>query len=186
LLETAVRQIKGERVVEEVDPEIHLPVVALLPQEYVLDTGQRLQIYRRLSAAKSEEDVENIRDELADVFGALPQETRDLLEVMHIRVLLKRLRIRKLDYIGQNLVLFFDEFTPVSPGGLVEIISQEPGRYYWISEHKLMVRIGRGERNQILQTSKKILNLIARHDNSLNDNKSCGHGPPAFTMEGRD
>jgi len=124
--------------------------------------------------------VNTIRDELADVYGALPQETQDLLEVMHIRVLLKRLLIRELDYTAQHLVLFFDESTPVSPKVLVEMVSQETGRYRWISEQKLMVRLGRGERDRILETSKKILNLIVQHDNSLENNDGCSHAPSSI------
>ncbi len=175
LLENAVRQLKGEKVIEDVDPEIHLPVVALLPQKFVPDTGHRLQIYRRLSAASSIEDVEAIREEMADLFGPLPQEALDLLEIMRIRVLLKRLRIRKLDYTGRHLVLSFDESTPISPSHLVEMVSLEPKRYRWISDHKLMVRLGQGECGQMLGIIKKFLNQISKSDNNYQNSNSKIH-----------
>ncbi|MBW2308529.1 MAG: transcription-repair coupling factor [Deltaproteobacteria bacterium] len=167
LLEKTVHQLKGEEVIEEVDPEIHLPVKALLPQEFVPDTGHRLQIYRRLSTASSAKDVEAIREEMADLFGPLPQEALDLLKVMHIRVLLKRLRIRKLDYTGRHLVLSFDESTPVSPSRLVEMVSLEPRRYRWISNQKLTIRLERGECGHMLGIIKKFLNQIYEGDNNL-------------------
>ena len=51
-LEKAIRELKGEEVVEEVDPEIHFEMPALLPNSYIEDSTQRLSLYKRLATAK--------------------------------------------------------------------------------------------------------------------------------------
>ena len=54
-MEKAVRELKGEEVVEEITPEIHFHLPAFIPEAYVEDPGERLSLYRRLSLSRSEE-----------------------------------------------------------------------------------------------------------------------------------
>ncbi|HWU41319.1 MAG TPA: DEAD/DEAH box helicase, partial [Candidatus Acidoferrum sp.] len=58
ILEQAVHELKGEEIVEEIEPEIDLPIPALIPSDYVQDINERLLFYRRLSTAREDEDVE--------------------------------------------------------------------------------------------------------------------------------
>jgi transcription-repair coupling factor (superfamily II helicase) len=65
---------------------LDLPVTAHLPNSYVEDEGQRLDIYRRLGAAQSAESIRSIADEMRDRFGELPAAAERLLEVAQLRV----------------------------------------------------------------------------------------------------
>jgi transcription-repair coupling factor (superfamily II helicase) len=65
---------------------LDLPVTAHLPNIYVEDEGQRLDIYRRLGAAQSAESIRSIADEMRDRFGELPAAAERLLEVAQLRV----------------------------------------------------------------------------------------------------
>ncbi len=77
LLESAIREYKGEPP-EEVapDPEIHLPLAAYLPEDYVPDVQQRLALYRRLSGPLTPEMMRELEEEFQDRFGPLPPEGR--------------------------------------------------------------------------------------------------------------
>jgi transcription-repair coupling factor (superfamily II helicase) len=126
LLEQAVQEIKGEEPPPRIDPEIHLRLEALIPEEYVPDSQQRMNLYKRLSRADSRTEIEEIEEEIIDLYGKTPIQVSHLLEVMRIRLDLKQLRILRLDYTGRELIFTFDTDTSVSPVMLVLWAQQDP------------------------------------------------------------
>jgi transcription-repair coupling factor (superfamily II helicase) len=64
---------------------LDLPVTAHLPNSYVEDEGQRLDLYRRLGAAQSEKSIASIGDEMRDRFGEAPPPAQRLIEVAQLR-----------------------------------------------------------------------------------------------------
>jgi transcription-repair coupling factor (superfamily II helicase) len=78
------RGVDGE---EHPDPDVSLAGPAFLPEGYVGDSGQKLHLYRRLSKAGRRAEVDALAREMADRFGALPQEVARLLDATAIRVL---------------------------------------------------------------------------------------------------
>jgi transcription-repair coupling factor (superfamily II helicase) len=106
LMEKTIREIKGEKVVEEEAlPEIQLGISAFIPEEYIQDVHQRLVLYKRISLAGNTEDIDRIADELKDCYGPLPQNVENLLQVIHIRNLLKPLKGKKMGYDGKYLYI---------------------------------------------------------------------------------
>jgi transcription-repair coupling factor (superfamily II helicase) len=140
LMEKAIREIKGEEVLEEVDPEIHLDMPAYIPESYIEDPTQRLQLYKRLASATSREDLEDLRQEVLDRYGPLPELVNTLFEVMHFKVELRTLRIREARFSDEGLMLFLDEHTPIPVERVLEWISREPERFRIFPDHRLWVR----------------------------------------------
>ncbi|MBI3927613.1 MAG: transcription-repair coupling factor [Armatimonadetes bacterium] len=88
MLRDAVRALQGEKVaveVEERDAVVEIPIPASLPEEYVPDSQQKVALYKKIAAARRAEDLEAIREELRDRFGPLPEEARNLLDLMNLR-----------------------------------------------------------------------------------------------------
>jgi len=129
LLEEAVGRLKGEEISERVEPEINLKIPAFIPEDYVPDPNQRLVIYKRLVQAATGDDVETVGDELLDRFGKHPLPVSYLLETMRLRVLLRTLLVKRLEYDGRRLVVAFHEKTPVSPDVVIGIIRKSPKKY---------------------------------------------------------
>ena len=71
---------------EDIPPEIELEVSALIPESYVEPPGERIGLYKKMLSARSQEDLEKIRAEMQDRFGAIPQQAEDLLKVMGLSV----------------------------------------------------------------------------------------------------
>jgi transcription-repair coupling factor (superfamily II helicase) len=161
LMERAVREMKGEEMVEEITPEIHFQIPAFIPESYVEDPGERLSLYRRLSFSRSNEETDGLRDELVDRFGKIPQEAQDLLEVIKVKILLTRLGIKKLEERGSQLVLTFDESTRVPPKKIVEVIRHGEGRCRMTPDSRLIVEGGSSLRQDPLGTAKKLLQALA-------------------------
>jgi transcription-repair coupling factor (superfamily II helicase) len=103
MLEQALKELKGEKIKEEITPEIQLPIRAFIPEEYVEDDTQRLLLYHRLAKIKTEEELIDIKEELQDRFGPLPKEVLGLLEVIDLKIKLQKLGITKLQLKDSEL-----------------------------------------------------------------------------------
>jgi len=161
LMEKAVKELKGEEVVEEITPEIHFHLPAFIPEAYVEDPGERLSLYRRLSLSRSDEEVERIREELVDRFGGIPSEVDHLIEVIKVKIVLTRLSIRKFEQTASQMVLTFDETTRVSPKTVVELVNRGEGRYRLTPDSKLVIEGWSGVGKDPFGAAKKLLQALA-------------------------
>ncbi len=78
------------------DVNIECKVDAYLPEEYVSSSSERVDIYRRLVRARTEESIEDLRRELVDRFGALPRQAQNLIDYIHIKNLAAAAKIIKM------------------------------------------------------------------------------------------
>ena len=114
ILEEAVAELKGEPIKPEHDPEITVDVPAYIPDDYVPDTGQRLEFYRRLAQARDEDDVRATLAELTDRYGPLPEEAELLGEVMVDKTIVRALGALGYELAPTRIVL---SFTPDTGAG---------------------------------------------------------------------
>jgi transcription-repair coupling factor (superfamily II helicase) len=161
LMERAVKELKGESIIEEITPEIHFHLPAFIPEVYVEDTAERLSLYRRLSLSHSDDEVEMIREELTDRFGRIPMEVEHLLEVIKIKILLTRLSIKKFEENPSQLALTFDESTRVSPQRVVEFVRQGEGQYRFTPDSKLIIEGWPGMKRDPFGAAKEVLQALA-------------------------
>jgi len=159
LLEQAVQELKGEEVAPRIDPEIHLKLEANVPEEYVPDSHQRMSLYKRLSRATEADEIDDIEEEMIDLYGKNPSQVADLLQIMRIRLMMKNLRILKLDYNGQELVFSFDVGTPVNPVALIRWAEKDP-KVRMIPGDRLVYRIGNvNSQSRIRQSVELMTNM---------------------------
>jgi transcription-repair coupling factor (superfamily II helicase) len=159
LLEEAVSSLKGEERVERVEPEIKLRIPAFIPEDYVPDPNQRLVIYKKLTQAASAEQVTEIREELADRFGKIPMAASYLLEVMRLRIRLKLLLIKEVEFDGRRVVIAFHQKTPVSPDRIIELIRHEPKKYQFTPDYRFILELVDTSFDGIL---REVTNLLKR------------------------
>lgn len=105
LLDKTVKQLRHQEEFGEEqfpEPEISLSGSAFLPESYVSDSGQKLHIYRRLARIRHASEVEEMRAELQDRFGQLPDEVERLVDSASLRLLGQRLGIERLLVRGRT------------------------------------------------------------------------------------
>ena len=115
MLENAVAELKGTEVKEEREPSITLKVAALIPESYIEDMTVRLSVYRRIANAKNREDLEDMESEMKDRFGAPPGEVGNLLEIMKLKIMARKLLITRISETDGKVRFIFAEETPVRP-----------------------------------------------------------------------
>lgn len=161
LLDQAVRELKGEPVEEELDPVVTVDVAAYLPEAYVAEPGHRLVLYKRLAGVRTLAEVEEVRAELLDRFGPLPQAARQLLEVVALRLEARALRIEKLEARGGRALVTFAARTPVVPERLVALLRAQPKRFRLVREFVLEATIPTGPWSAVHETLLRILQELA-------------------------
>lgn len=160
MLEETISRMRGEESVERVEPEINLKVPAFIPEAYVKDAGQRLVIYKKLTQAESEEDVLDVQNEVLDRFGKYPLATSYLFEVMKLRVLLKKLVVRQIDFDGRAVIISFHPRTPASPDTIIGMMRSEPKKYQFTPDYKLVCTLKDTSFEGILEMAKGVLKRL--------------------------
>ena len=132
LLEEAVQKLKGEEVEEQVETRIRLPVEAYLPDDYVPDSRQKVALYKKIAALKSDEALQELRAELMDRYGAIPKPAAMLLAIASLKPLCQRLSITAIvggpQKGGMSTVkITFDERAPkIDIHRLMAVIQKDP------------------------------------------------------------
>jgi transcription-repair coupling factor (superfamily II helicase) len=141
LLETAIREAKGEEVVEELEPEINVRIPALIPEVYIKDIRIRLSYYKALASIRSPDDIDRIEEELNDQFGKLPEQVLNLMGLMLIRHHCRELGVRDLSSGQKTISLAFTERTPLPPQRVVQLAQSESKKYSITPDMRLMIRL---------------------------------------------
>ena len=137
MMEEAVREVRGETVTTEVEPEIQLGIPAYIPESYVEDVNQRLILYKRLAGIRGATDLAAIVDELHDRFGPPPPLVDSLVRVMELRRALKDLLVTAVRMRGEAVVFEFHPDTPVQADTLPALVKKEKGRVRLFPDSRL-------------------------------------------------
>ncbi|HSD87743.1 MAG TPA: DEAD/DEAH box helicase, partial [Kofleriaceae bacterium] len=97
MLESAVSELRGEPIHSEVDPELLIEVPGFIPDDYVPDPGQRLELYKRLSAVVDDDELKAVMTEISDRYGPVPSDAILLGELMGIKAIARKLGVLALE-----------------------------------------------------------------------------------------
>ena len=102
-------------------------------------------------------------EEIHDRFGAPSLEVRNLLGLMSLRLLLKKMRVRRLDVGRHSFTLTFAAEDPVDSEGLVRIVAGKPNMFRFLSQNKLKVYIGSFSPPDDLSRIEKAIEELVLH-----------------------
>ncbi|MEM9072496.1 MAG: transcription-repair coupling factor [Myxococcota bacterium] len=140
MLEEAVAQLRGEEVVQEIDPELTLDVEYYLPDDYITDVGLRLSFYKRFAALDDENDLQDLASEMEDRFGAPPASALQLVRVMMLRPTLRRLRALGCQATSKKVTLHLRHDTPLDPAKVIARVGKPKSPWQLTPDMKLSYR----------------------------------------------
>ena len=127
LLEEAVRELKGEEIEDDARATVNLQVDLKIADAYIPEMNQRLMVYRKVAAARSEDELEASLAEIRDRYGEPPDSVLNLAEYGRIRVLADRLGVDTIDRDGRLVVIKFRAQAKVDPTRLINVVRERPG-----------------------------------------------------------
>ena len=130
LMEEAVRKLQGEEVTESIRTQITLQVDFHVPEDYVPDQAQRLQLYKRLAAVRDQAERDRAAAELEDRYGPLPSAVRNLLEYSLLKQRAQSMRIPLLERRANRLRLRFREDSRIDPQKLMRFVATHDGAQF--------------------------------------------------------
>jgi transcription-repair coupling factor (superfamily II helicase) len=158
ILEEAVAELRGEAIRKERDPELNVDLPGYIPDDYVPDTGQRLDLYKRLSGAEDEDDVRALVGEITDRYGAPPDEVHLLAELMLVKAYGRRLGAMSIDLTSERLALALDSATtPLSPDKVLALINRPKSPYRLTPDMRLCRTFSKAESGDRLAAAKRCL-----------------------------
>ena len=125
LLEETIRELKGEELEDDARATLNLKVELKIDETYIPDMNQRLGVYRRLAAARTEQALEDAFAEVRDRYGPPPESVTNLAAYASIRILADKLRVEGIDREGSAIVF---RFRPggVDPARVISLINRRP------------------------------------------------------------
>ncbi|MGL5225175.1 MAG: transcription-repair coupling factor [Aeromonas sp.] len=168
MLEQAVGALKNgkEPSLEQLmsqHTEVELRLPALLPEDYIADVNIRLSMYKRIASAVDEQGLRELKVELIDRFGLLPEATKTLIEIAAFRQRATALGIRRVEMSERGGYLDFTQETRVNPAYLVKLLSSQPRVYKMDGPTRLRFQLPCQERAMRLQLVDGLLKDLASH-----------------------
>jgi transcription-repair coupling factor (superfamily II helicase) len=124
---TAARETGAEAKAEDWTPQIKVGVPVLIPETYVADLNVRLGLYRRLGDLVERNEIEGFAAELIDRFGALPEEVRNLLEIMTIKQQCRRAGVDRVEAGPKGAIIGFHKDRFAKPEKLIAHLQKTAG-----------------------------------------------------------
>jgi transcription-repair coupling factor (superfamily II helicase) len=115
MLEAAVAELRGEPIHSAIDPELSIEIPGFIPDDYVPDPGQRLELYKRLSAVVDDDELHAVMTEIGDRYGPPPGDVVLLGELMGVKALARRLGVLALEISNVRVAIALPPDTRVDP-----------------------------------------------------------------------
>jgi len=126
LLEETIRELKGEKIEEEVETSMNLGVDIYIPPEYVGDENLRMVFYKKIASASTEQRLADIRNEMRDRFGALPPNVENLFRFVDVKRAAQQMGVISIVRDGARGVIKLTQSARVDPNKLLQLIAEDP------------------------------------------------------------
>jgi transcription-repair coupling factor (superfamily II helicase) len=128
MLEAAVKEMKGEGGEERPSTQLNLGIALRIDESYVAEENQRLRLYKKIAGAESEKAIADLRAEMEDRYGTLPDSTVYLLEAATLRLECERMGIAQIDRKRAELQIRFTEKASIDPQHLMRLVAKNAKR----------------------------------------------------------
>ncbi len=109
LLNEVIKEMKGIETTEEIDVQIELNVSSYIPDEFINNPAQKIEIYQNIALCRNEDDIKDVTDEIIDRYGSMPKEIEKLLDIARIKNMARSKSILKISQKEERVIFYFDE-----------------------------------------------------------------------------
>jgi transcription-repair coupling factor (superfamily II helicase) len=128
LLDEAIRELEESEEEGPPEPYLELEYTGYIPDTYIDEPVEKMEVYKKIAAVGTEEELESVQGELEDRFGPLPDEVNSLLSLAEIRIICKKLYVSSLKERKGNVEIEFSKLAVVSPDRVLELIRAGGGK----------------------------------------------------------
>ena len=136
MLNEAVKDLKGERAVEQFETTLELNVDAFIPPSYIPNEFQKLDIYKRIAVIENREESEEMMEELIDRFGEPPKSVENLLEIAQLRAKAHTCYYTEVKEAGDKIKFVFYYQAKINPANIMRMAEKYGGALKFVRDMK--------------------------------------------------
>jgi transcription-repair coupling factor (superfamily II helicase) len=169
LLEDTVRELKGEPVAETVETSIELQINAYIPEAYISDENQKIEIYKKIAYIGSIEDLYDVEEEIEDRFGDIPKAARNLLAISYMKHLAKKSGITAIIQKKNSILIKFKSGKYTNPNMILMVTGEYISRIIFSASEQpyFTVKINENDPEEYMKLLKDILEKISSFQNEV-------------------
>lgn len=163
MLHEAVKEAKGIEVEEKFDTTIDIDTNAYIPTEYISNEYQKLDIYKRIAAIETDEEAEEMLEELIDRFGEPPKAVQNLLVIARLKAAAHSVYVTEVKQVGEELKISLFEHAKIKAEMIPVVVSQNSPALFFTADTKnpyftYKLKLNSREKNMdVLEILKKVL-----------------------------
>ncbi len=165
LLERAVNALKSGKVPDfdltsDHETEVVLHAPALIPEDYLPDVHTRLTLYKRIASARDAEALRDLKVEMIDRFGLLPDPVKQLFAITELKLAATPMGIRKIEFGPTGGRILFRDKPDINPAALITLIQTQPRVYKLDGQEKLRINGEFDEPAERLEAARGLLHTL--------------------------
>jgi transcription-repair coupling factor (superfamily II helicase) len=162
MLEQAVKEMKGESAEERPTTQLNLGIALRIDEAYVPEENQRLRLYKKVAGANSDKAIADLRSEMEDRYGPLPDSTVYLLEAASLRLESERIGIAQIDRKRGELQIRFTENASIDPQHLMRLVARNAKRgAQFTPQGVLKYPLAAARPDEVLLEIRDLINTLA-------------------------
>lgn len=165
LLEEEIQNMKGEPKEEYFETSIDLNINAYIPDFYIKNQEQRMEMYKKIAAITNQNDYYNIQEELEDRFGNLPKSVQTLLDVVLLKAEAHNLGILSIAQKSTNVILQLKPDANIEPNSITTLLTDGKGKYLFTAGDSpcLTILLSKKEKESVVLDNIKILLQVLKN-----------------------
>ncbi len=164
LLDEVVKEMQGITVKQEKDIQIDINLSSYIPENYIEDTAQKIEIYQDIALCRNDKDIEDVIDEIIDRYGSMPQEVENLIEIARIKILCRTANVLKIVQRTDAVVFYLDKYNIKIDEKMINILVEKYGPKLKFSqgvEPYITLKISSKDEIEIIRMIKELLTIIS-------------------------
>lgn len=122
LLKETVEEIQTGKMDIDIDVNIELPLSTVIDTKYIPERSEKIAVYQKIAKARTIDELRNIRLEILNTYGELPEEVSNIFELSQLKILCKKAKVESIVYLGGNIVISIPK--EIDPKKLMPIVQK--------------------------------------------------------------
>jgi len=168
MLEDTIRLVKGEIDKEPVETTVEVKIDAFIPDDYIEDEVQKIEIYKKIASISSYDDMMDMMEELEDRFSDIPFSVTNLMNIAYIRSLGKKLGIEEIKDAKDEILIKFEGKTRIDENIIKGLLKTYSRQIFFKMGDKPVIacKLLDIKRENLLMFLKELLQFMSKIQNS--------------------
>ena len=158
--------MQGIEVKKEQDVQIEINLSSYIPESYIEDSSQKIEIYQDIALCRDNKDIEDVIDEIIDRYGSMPIEVENLIEIARIKILARKAAVLKITQKDKSILFNLDRENIKIDENVVNKLVEKYGQNLRFSagvDSYVTLRVNEKNEKEVVEKIKEVLITIAKN-----------------------